>query len=261
MLRRTWLVGILWAGPLGCGSPEQAAIDAATGNLDAAIVDGAPSDAAPADASNDVPRPGFGAISGDCGLLTAAAIASPEPLLLRGGLDFAGDRYDDPRERDELTQGGQIIVASDNKGGSSIYSETFAFELLARCERAELVKLETEIVYDVDGDQTDILIGAHGEWVGVSVTRAVTFPFGEPYELAAATELVERKLAGILESSANVSAADAWRKQVLAVLAYDAQHAEVFAQAWAAADPALQADTVVMVFVTAGDDLFIYTDQ
>lgn len=255
-----WALGA-WLGAVGCGgtpaTSDDLVVDAASpsdgGAGDAALVQ--------ADASTAVPRPGFGDIAGDCGAITAAVLASAEPLLLRGTLDFGDDRYDDPRERPLLTDGGQVIVASPNEGGSSIFSETFAFELLARCDLAQLVKLETEIVYDAAGDKTDILVGIGGEKVGVSVTRAMTFPFGDPYDPAAATELVERKLAGILESSANVSVDDAWQKQVLAVLAYDAQHADVFAEAWAAAEPALQADTVVMIFETVGDDQFIYTDQ
>jgi hypothetical protein len=265
MAARAWLgclLGVAVASALGCGDGGGAGPFDAPSAGDAPLgVDGALADAAPADANAAVPRPGFGAIGGDCGLLSDEVLASPAPLLLRGTLDFGRDRYDDPRERPQLTDGGQIIVASPNEGGSSIFSETFAFEILARCELAELVKLETDIVYDVVGDKTDILVGVGGERVGVSVTRAMTFPFGEPYDPAAATELVERKLAGILESSANVSAGDAWQKQVLMVLAYDAQHAEVFAEAWAAVVPALQADTVVMIFETAGDDLFIYTDE
>jgi len=53
----------------------------------------------------------------------------------------------------------------------------------------------------------------------VSVTRAVHFPFGEPYTLDEATTLLTRKLSEILESTANVSAEDAWVKQILYVYA------------------------------------------
>ncbi len=239
----------------GCGGADTtAAPDAAPAEVaDAAV--------ALPDATLGVPLPGFGDITGACGAIDAAALTGATPMLYRGDLDFARDRYDDPAERPQLTAGGQVIVASDNAGGSSIFSEAFAFELLARCELASLVKLETEIVYDVDGDKTDILVEIDGAKVGVSVTRAVTFPFGSPYTPLAAQELVDRKLAGILESTANVSPADAWHKQILAVLAYDAQHADVFAEAWNAADPTLRADTLVVLFVTDGDDLFIYTDS
>jgi hypothetical protein len=54
---------------------------------------------------------------------------------------------------------------------------------------------------------------------------------------------------------------DRWEKQVLAVLAYDDQHAARLAEAWAGLDDATRADTWVLVVVTHGDDLFVYTDE
>ena len=39
-----------------------------------------------------------------------------------------------------------------------MYSEVFAYEWLARCEQATLLKTETEIVYDVVGKKADILV-------------------------------------------------------------------------------------------------------
>ena len=86
-------------------------------------------------------------------------------------------------------------------------------------------------------------------------------PVRRPYTIEAATTLLERKLDDILVATANVSAIDAWTKQILAVLAYDDQHADVAAAAWAALDAETKADTVVVITVTAGDDLFIYTDD
>jgi len=250
---RLLLPALLGAALAACADPAEGVADATPLVADADPVD--------PDADLSVPRPGFGALSGMCGVLDEAELTGASPALFTGRIDFATDRYDDPGERALLTEGGATIVASKNEGGSSIFSETFAFEILARCELATLVKLEIDIDYDVEGDKTDILVAIDGHPIGVSVTRAVTFPFGMPYQAAAAVELVERKLAGILESSANVTAADAWEKQILAVLAYDDQHAEVFADAWADASAALRADTLLLVFVTDGDDRFIYTDS
>lgn len=240
--------------------------------VDANVVDPdatAVADAAPPDSAVDpdgppsvVPLDGFGDISGMCGVLGDAEVTGATPAIFRDAIDFGTDRYDDPADRDQLTAGGVEMILDGNAGGSSVYSEVFAYELLARCELATLLKTETEIVYDVvDTKKTDLLIELLGHKIGVSVTRAVTFPFGDPYTMDAATTLLDRKLDDIQIATSNVSAADAWGKQFLAVLAYDDQHADVAAAAWAALDAETKADTIVLITVTGGDDLFIYTDN
>jgi hypothetical protein len=71
--------------------------------------------------------------------------------------------------------GGRTLVETPNAGGSSGYSEVFAFEQLAACEMAGLLKTETQIVYDTAGKITDILVTIDGKKIGVSVVRAVQF--------------------------------------------------------------------------------------
>jgi hypothetical protein len=135
-------------------------------------------------------------------------------------------------------------------------------EWLTRCEQATLIKTETEIVYDDPmSKRADLLVELEARRVGVSVTRAVTFPFGQPYTLDAALTLIERKLDDIQLATLGVSAADRWDEQMLSILAYDAQHAQVAMDAWGMLDAATRDDTIVVVTVTSGDDLFIYTDQ
>lgn len=255
-MRRTLVVlGLL----LGCGD-DPSPPDATT--VDARAPDAAAPDAATAaDAAAGVPLPGFGAISGMCGVLTPAGLDGAVPLAFASAIDFAADRYDDPAERSRLTAGGAAIAAVDNAGGSSRYSEVFAFEWLARCELATLLKTETAIVYDVEGKKADILVSIDDRKVGVSVTRAVSFPREEPYPLDQATELIERKLDDLHLATTQVSAADRWSAELLAVLAYGPQHAEVVLEAWSSLDAATRAATALVVIATDGDDLFIYTDE
>ena len=116
-------------------------------------------------------------------------------------------------------------------------------------------------MYDGTGKITDMEVSMDGHKIGVSVTRAQTFPLGQTYTLDAATMLISRKLTDIQASSAHVSAQDKWDKQILSVLAYDAATADTVGQAWAGLDPSVQADTIVVVTQTDGDDAFIYTNQ
>lgn len=229
--------------------------DAAPAAADAA----ADADLGP-DADGGLPLPGFGAITGMCGVLGEPELTGATPLWFDGDIAFA-EPYDDPEDRDQLTPGGVEIILDGNAGGSSLYSEVFAFEILHRCELATLLKTETEILYDVEGKKADLLVEIDGHEIGVSVTRAVTFPFGSPYTLEAATALIDRKLDDILLARAAANEADRWEKSMLATLAYDLQHAEVFMDAWNGLDAETRADSIVIVFVTSGEDLFVYTDQ
>jgi hypothetical protein len=231
-----------------CGSPP------AADEPDAAI------EQTPDAALDAVAPSGFGELSGMCGALTAANLTDPAPALFRATMTFAR-RYNDPADRPLLTPGGQHLAATPNAGGSSGFSEIFAYEELARCETATLLHTETEISYDTAGKITDLEVRIGGEMIGVSVTRAQTYPLGTPYTESAATTLLNKKLGDIQLSTANVADIDQWRKQVLAILAWDTQAADTFATAWAALDPGVKADTLVVITTTEGDDTFIYTNQ
>ena len=201
-----------------CGSPAQETTpDAAAATPDAAI-----------DSSGALA--GFGDLSGMCGVLGAMDLSGASPELIHATMTFAR-RYNDPADRPLLTIGGQHLAETPNAGGSSGLSEIFAYEELARCEHATLLKTETEIVYDTTGKITDLEVTMGQQKIGVSVTRAQTYPLGNPYTLDIATPLIMRKLNDIKMSTANVSASDRWTKQVLAILAYDSQAAGVVEQA------------------------------
>ena len=77
----------------------------------------------------------------------------------------------------------------------------------------------------------------------------------------AATSLISDKLSDLQLATTQVSAADAWTSQLLAILAYDIQHAQVAMDAWNSLDAQTRGATIVVIAVTSGDDMFIYTDQ
>lgn len=203
-----------------------------------------------------VPLPGFGTITGLCGIIDDE-LFDAQPSYFVNTIDFAMDGYDDG-DFGLLTAGGQEIITDGNAGGSSIMSEVFAYEVLARCELAVLLKTETEVVYDTQSKITDLLVEIDGHKVGVSVTRAVGFPFEDPYTVEQARNLLEGKLSDIQLSSESVSAQDAWVKQILHVIAYAPMHADSLAAAFDMIDPAIKADTILWVTISEGDDAFIY---
>ena len=239
------------------GSDADSAVPRDDSGLDAGTFDAGTFDAGTFDAGTlDAGPIEVGVIEGTCGVLDDDELLSPSSFAFDNAIDFptAFTTMDELL----LSAGAQEILLDGTAGGSSGYSEAFSFELLHRCEGAALIKSETEIVYDASGSITDILVEIGGHPVGVSVTRAVAFPFDTPYPVATAQALLERKLAGILESTANVSAGDAWVKQILYVIAYAPMHAESILSAWDLVDPTLRADTILMVTVTNGMDAFLY---
>lgn len=209
-----------------------------------------------ADVGPTVPLPGFGAISGPCGFLDDE-LTDPSPSFDVNAIDFGADPYD-AADYALLTEFGQEVIDDGNAGGSSLLSEVFAMEVLARCELATLLATETEIRYTTEGKITDLLVEIDGRKIGVSVVRAVGFPKDDPYTVEQARTILERKLGDILESSANVAPEDAWQKQILHVLAYAEGHVESLEAAWEAIPAATRANTIVFVTVTNGDDLFLY---
>jgi hypothetical protein len=204
-----------------------------------------------------LPLPGFGTITGSCGVLDNELL-SPDPSVIVNAIDFGTDPWDNPADLGLLTSGGQEMVADGNAGGSSLESEIFSLEVLTRCEGAVLVKTETEVVYDLSGSITDILVEIDGMKVGVSVTRAVGFPRDAVYTEATASALLSRKLTDIQESTAHVSAGDRWVKQILHVIAYADQHVAAMQAAFAGLDPSIKADTILWVTRSDGNDEFLY---
>lgn len=239
----------------GDPGPETLETSDVTADLGPDTEDAGP-DTSPDVWEDTVPLAGFGAITGACGVIDDE-LYDPAPSLFVNGLDFADDPYD-ISDFELLTLHGQELILDGNAGGNSLYSEVFAMEMLARCELATLIASETEILYDVQGKITDILVEIDGERVGVSVVRAVGFPKDAPYTVAQATTILERKLGDILQSTANVSEEHRWVKQILHVLAYADQHADSVEAAWLQLPAEVRADTIVIVTVTHGDDLFMY---
>ena len=202
-----------------------------------------------------VPLPGFGKIIGDCGPIDATEITSASPFSFQNAIDFGTAAFDEKA----LSAGGKKLYDAGNLGGSSLHSEVFSFEVLYRCELASLLKTEAQVTYtDVGGKKTDLLVELDGYKVGVSVTRAYAYPPGTPYTLTLAQGLLEKKLGDILLSTKNVAAADAWKKQILHILAYDGQHRDALTQAYPLVPAATRADTIVMITVTDGNDAFMY---
>ena len=222
---------------------------------------GGVADATAHDAAHESGAPNYDILgtlaSGACGVVQSE-LTQAAPSLENNLLVFvAGETYD----RASLSPGGQALFDIANAGGSSVESEVMSFEVLHFCEGATLLKSETQISYEPPSDAgantiTDILVEIGGSKVGVSVTRAY-HPPGVPYTDADAKSLLEKKLIGVNRSSQRVLPQDKWVKQILHVLSVDQANTDAIARVWPTIDPAIRADTIVLVTQTAGGG-FVY---
>lgn len=254
------------AGPItDAGTPDGGAPDAGQadaglpevdgGSLDAGPGDGGQVDAGVLDAGPSVPLPGFGRITGACGPLSLMDLTSPTPTTFETRIDFGASSLD----AGLLTDGGFRLFTTPNAGGSSVNSEVFAFEVLHRCELAELFATETQVTYTPPtSKKTDLVVSLEGEVIGVSVARAFKFPPGSALTVADARTLLTGKFSDIQVSTQNVNPPYRWRKQLLHVLAYDDVARQAVLDAAAQLDAGVRGDTILYLTTTDGNDAFIY---
>lgn len=264
-LKRVCLHTVLFAALVavtGCGSSiGEKRVDSGS-SVDQAPTDSHSWDAAAPDVRDALavdafePLDGLGQLSGQCGVLDDTVWSSQSPALFRNAIDFGTDPFDPAR----LSVGGQLIWNEGTRGGSSVHSEIFAFEVLHRCELAKLLKTETQITYeDPGGKKTDLKLQIDTVTVGVSVTRAYHYPPDTPYTEDEAKQLLDKKLADLPLSQANATAQDTWTRSILHVMAYDAQYADAVQSAWATqVSSAVKGDAILMLTVTDGEDQVLY---
>lgn len=190
----------------------------------------------------------WGPISGDCGNLGPALSAS-EPSFWVNTWHFDSPGPFDPAP---LRSGASQRYSGPNAGGSSKCSEVMSMQLLYECEGAITLKPEVEIAYDRVGAITDWLASFGGKKIGVSVTRAYKGPSVDVFSAADANTLLTKKLTGVLQSTANVAAADKWDKQIVHIWTQHPEWVAVLRDAWQSLDAATRADTLVLVTVEEG---------
>lgn len=158
----------------------------------------------------------------------------------------------------KLSPGAQKMAQTPNAGGNSLASEVMSLEPVTTLIAAQLEKLETELEYKAPSSITDYSCRIAGHVVGVSVTRAFCWK-GGGLTLLNASKLVEKKLRGILSSTANVIEEHAWDKQILHVWTRNEQDALVVKEAWNRAGDELKGNTFVLV--TVSDAKWLYSNS
>lgn len=142
----------------------------------------------------------------------------------------------------------QRVLSTPNAGGSSEMSEAVSFEILSSLFGCRLERTEMEIEYTPGSKITDYSVRLYGHVIGVSVTRAMTF-HKHLFTEQSAQQLLMKKLHGINKSTENVLDEHRWERQILHCFCQNWEIAAVMAQTLSTMDPALIADTIVILTV------------
>jgi len=121
-----------------------------------------------------------------------------------------------------LSGGANVMMNSQNAGGSSDISESLSFEVFYRLLGAKLLQTEMSIEYDYEHspriDYSAVILGRR---VGVSVTRAIDHHSG--VTLKEAYRLLYKKLYGLAMSRLYVLEMSSWDVSVLHVWCRDTE--------------------------------------
>jgi len=166
---------------------------------------------------------------------------------------LAPSRFE-PRGKSEgeiqLSAGGKRLLDTPNAGGSSVWSEVISFEVLHAQFNADLSHTEMEIQYCCHSKITDYSIKIFGRSIGVSVTRAMKYGFGQ-FDDDDAVRLLTKKLEGCQESSRNVLEQFSWDKQILHILVEQQYMVDVLLRAYQnLIPPSCKDDTIILLTVS-----------
>jgi len=167
----------------------------------------------------------------------------------RGGIVLYSMDLLTSQDKVSLSEGSRRICDTPNAGGSSIWSEVLAFEVLSSLFPCSLMKTEMELKYWPPGCKiTDFSIQLFNQTVGVSVTRAMKFrgQFSEEDAL----HLFAKKLEGVNVSSLCVLPEQAWRKQILFIWASHQYVADTLMRVYSKLEDTLRSNTLVAIFVS-----------
>lgn len=119
-----------------------------------------------------------------------------------------------------------------NAGGSSAQSECVSIQYMCDRFRATDVLLEMEVQYVWRCKLTDFICTINGHRVGVSVTRAMSYPSVGGITFEQAQLLLLKKLEGLVIACAGVCEKQAFSTSILHVFVSDATAGEVVCQAY-----------------------------
>jgi hypothetical protein len=115
----------------------------------------------------------------------------------------------------QLTDSIKVFLNVNNAGGSSEISEIVSMYYMQKRYGATHFIPEMSVQYDTESKICDYLMNINGYKIGVSVTRAILYPFERPINETFTTSLLYRKMTGILLAKRSVAPEHAFHHSMI----------------------------------------------
>lgn len=151
----------------------------------------------------------------------------------------------------------------ENAGGASEISEALSMQYMENVFNATGFVPEKEVDYWIEYKMCDYIMRVNDQNIGVSVTRAVTYPFDNEFTYEHAVRLLDKKLYGLIVAQESVNIKHQFFKSILHIWCYSAMSAQNIKKAHAELklkDTSLTYDNIYVI-CSICHDKYIYTNH
>lgn len=114
----------------------------------------------------------------------------------------------------------------ENAGGASEISEALSMQYMENMFNATGFVPEKEVDYWIEYKMCDYIMRVNDQNIGVSVTRAVTYPFDNEFTYEHAMKLLDKKLFGLIVAQESVNTKHQFFKSILHIWCYSTTSAQ-----------------------------------
>jgi hypothetical protein len=119
-----------------------------------------------------------------------------------------------------------------NAGGSSNISEALSMQYMHNRFGANKFILECEVDYWIEYKMCDYIMRVNNTRIGVSVTRAITYPFTTSFTFEHAKILLDKKIYGLIVAQHSVNNRHSFSHSILHIWCYTLSSALYIKQAY-----------------------------
>jgi hypothetical protein len=159
-----------------------------------------------------------------------------------------------------VSDGARRILTEPNAGGNSYVSEILSAEYMVVRFNAYNFKTEMEIVYiDAHWKKVDYLCMIFDQQIGVSVTRAMGYPYEYLFTYESAVYLLNKKLNGLIVARAGLTEGYHYNKSILHVWCQSLRIALLVDEVFKTMRNIYMEDVIIITTIT--DVRYIYRDD
>ena len=149
----------------------------------------------------------------------------------------------------------------ENAGGNSVYSEAISIQYFEKIWKARDIILEMEVSYWIKYKMVDYICSIQGNRIGVSVTRAMSYPEPSHFTYKDAVKLLRKKIYGLIVSRSSVVKSQRFYKSVLHIFCQTEQIAQFLHKAYISFDEEdfnlqVKSDIIVILTISSQPELY-----